>query len=470
MNYNNIKNKIKNKYNNSFDIKFNDFNNIHLIYIDSLCDSNKINNTILKNILLNKDFKSIKEIITNSNTIEIKNINDIYNYLDNGFCIVSYNNTALAVETKKNLSRAISEPTIEQTINGPKDSLNEDYMTNIGLIRKRIKDESLTMIEKNVGKKTKTKVNIMYLDNIAEDTLVNEIIKKIDNLDLDYVLDSSFISQSIISSNNVFPLAETSERPDLICMSLLEGKVCLLIENSPFAIIIPTFFVDLFHSPEDYYQSVKNVTFTRIIRLLAFYIAIILPAFYIAITTFNHETIPLTLIINFAAQRNGVPFPTFIEALGMIIIFELLRESDLRMPSVSGNAISILGAIVLGDAAVSAGIVSPIMVIIIAISSICSLMFSNIAMVNAIRLWKIIFLIFASFLGIVGLVFASFLFIIIISSLKSFGKPYLYPIAPYGNTKIKDSFIVPSIKNLKQDPILTKDKVIKWKKPYYYLY
>ena len=461
MNYNNIKNKIKNKYNNSFDVKFNDFNNIHLIYIDSLCDSNKINNTILKNILLNKDFKSIKDVITNSNTIDIKSIDDVYNYLENGFCIVGYNNDIVAVETKKNLSRTISEPTIEQTINGPKDSLNEDYMTNIGLIRKRIKDESLTMVEKKVGKKSKTKVNIMYLDDIAENSLVNEIIKKIDNLDLDYVLDSSFISQSIISSNNVFPLAETSERPDLICMSLLEGKVCLIVENSPFAIIIPTFFVDLFRSPEDYYQSPKNVTFTKLIRLLAFYIAIILPAFYIAITTFNHETIPITLIINFAAQRNGVPFPTFIEALGMIIIFEILRESDLRMPSVSGNAISILGAIVLGDAAVSAGIVSPIMVIIIAISSICSLMFSNVAMVNAIRLWKIIFLIFASFLGIVGLVFASFLFIIIISSLKSFGKPYLYPVAPLGKSKIKDSFIVPKVSELKQDPILSKDEVIK---------
>lgn len=461
MNYSNIKNKIKNKYNNSFDVKFNDFNNIHLIYIDSLCNSNIINETILKNVVIDKDFRSIKDVITNSNTINIKSIDEVYNYLENGFCIVCYSTDIVAVETKKNLSRTISEPTIEQTINGPKDSLNEDYMTNIGLIRKRIKDESLTMIEKKVGKKSKTKVNIMYLDDIAENSLVNEIIKKIDNLDLDYVLDSSFISQSIISSNNVFPLAETSERPDLICMSLLEGKVCLIVENSPFAIIIPTFFVDLFHSPEDYYQSPKNVTFTRLIRLLAFYIAIILPAFYIAITTFNHETIPITLIINFAAQRNGVPFPTFVEALGMIIIFEILRESDLRMPSVSGNAISILGAIVLGDAAVSAGIVSPIMVIIIAISSICSLMFSNVAMVNAIRLWKIIFLIFASFLGIVGLVFASFLFIIIISSLKSFGKPYLYPVAPLGKSKIKDSFIVPKISKLKQDPILSKDEVIK---------
>ena len=461
MNYNSIKNKVKDKYNSSFDLKFNDFNNIHLIYIDSLCDSNTINETILKNVVIDKDFKSIKDIITNSNTIDIKSIDDVYNYLENGFCIVCYNNSILATETKKNLSRSISEPTIEQTINGPKDSLNEDYMTNIGLIRKRIKDESLTMIEKKVGKKSKTKVNIMYLDDIVENSLVDEIIKKIDSLDLDYVLDSSFISQSIISSNNVFPLAETSERPDLICMSLLEGKVCLIVENSPFAIIIPTFFVDLFHSPEDYYQSPKNVTFTRLIRLLAFYIAIILPAFYIAITTFNHETIPITLIVNFAAQRNGVPFPTFIEALGMIIIFEILRESDLRMPSVSGNAISILGAIVLGDAAVSAGIVSPIMVIIIAISSICSLMFSNVAMVNAIRLWKIIFLIFASFLGIVGLVFASFLFIIIISSLKSFGKPYLYPVAPLGKSKIKDSFIVPKVSELKQDPILSKDEVIK---------
>lgn len=463
--YDNIKQNIKNKYNNSFDVLFKDINinnkTIHLIYIDSLSDSNIINNTILKNILLNKRFKSLKDIITNSNINNISNIKELYNYLENGFCITIYNNEMLAIDTKKNLSRSISEPSIEQTINGPKDSLNEDYMTNIGLIRKRIKDESLTMIEKEVGKKSKTKVNIMYLENTAEYELINEIIKKIDNLDLEYVLDSSFVSQSIISSDTVFPLAQTTERPDLICMSLLQGKVCILVENSPFAIIIPTFFIDLFHSPEDYYQTPKNVSFTRLIRLLAFYIAIILPAFYIAITTFNHETIPISLIINFAAQRNGVPFPTFIEAIGMIIIFEILRESDLRMPQVSGNAISILGAIVLGDAAVSAGIVSPIMVIIIAISSICSLMFSSVAMVNAIRLWKIIFLIFASFLGIVGLVFASFLFITIISSLKSFGKPYLYPLAPFGKDKINDTFIITKLNKLNKDPILIKDKVIK---------
>ena len=139
MNYNNIKNKIKNKYNNSFDVKFNDFNNIHLIYIDSLCNSNIINETILKNVVIDKDFRSIKDVITNSNTIDIKSIDEVYNYLENGFCIVCYSTDIVAVDTKKNLSRSISEPTIEQTINGPKDSLNEDYMTNIGLIRKRIK-------------------------------------------------------------------------------------------------------------------------------------------------------------------------------------------------------------------------------------------------------------------------------------------------------------------------------------------
>lgn len=466
MNLEQIISKIKKKYNNSFDLMFRTINTknkkITLIYIDSLCDSNTINETIIKNIAQNPSFKNLEEVLTSPSIKKIKE-EEIFEYLDNGCCITIEKNQIISVETKKNLSRNITEPTIEQTINGPKDSLNEDYITNIGLIRKRIKTDTLTITEKKIGKKSKTKIGILYLKDIAEQELIDNVIEKMDKIDLDYVMDSTFISQCIVSNNDVFPLAETTERPDLICMSLLHGKIAIIVENSPFAILVPTFFIDMFHSPEDYYQNPKNATFTRLIRLISFYIAIILPAFYIAITTFNHETIPLTLIVNFAQQRNGVPFPTFIEAIGMILIFEILRESDLRMPQVSGNAISILGAIVLGDAAVSAGIVSPIMVIVIAISSICSLMFSHVSMVNAIRLWKLIFLIFASLLGIVGIVFSMFLFLIITTSIKSFGKPYLYPIAPLGKSKIIDSFIVTNKNNQKQDPILNKNEVLKWK-------
>jgi len=204
------------------------------------------------------------------------------------------------------------------------------------------------------------------------------------------------------------------------------------------------------------YQNAKNVTFTRLIRYISFFIAVITPAYYIAITTYNHETIPATLLINFASQRDGVPFPAIVEALGLSLVFEIIRESDIRMPHISGTAISILGAIVLGDAAVAAGIVSPIMVIVIAITAISSLMFSNIGMVNAIRLWRIIFMLFATCFGIPGIAFALFLLVIDIASLDSFGKPYLYPFAPFNKLFAKQALIKQNIKKVtKRMPILT---------------
>ena len=254
-------------------------------------------------------------------------------------------------------------------------------------------------------------------------------------------------------------------------MALLEGRILIVVENSPYAIIIPTFFVDLFHSPEDNYQISINVTFTRIIRFLSFILAILLPAFYIAITTYNHETIPTSLLLNFVSQRMSVPFPAIVEAIGMILIFEVLRESDVRLPKFSGSAISILGAIVLGDAAVKAGIVSPIMLIIIATSAVCSLTFSNIAMINAIRLWRIIFMILATCFGIPGIFMAVFILLITIIDLDSFSYPYLYPIAPLNITFLTRFLFKLNIKKDNKRPKIitnnnTRSKL--WKKFIFY--
>lgn len=463
MNKNLTKNieQIKKEYSNSPDISFRDitFNNekITLVYNQSLCSSDSINNFILKNIstLLkeeNIDFDTIFNLFYNSspanNIKKIETFDEIYSYISNGFTIIlmDKNSNAIAIETKENLSRSIEQPVIEQTVEGPKDSFNENYITNIGLIRKRIKSTNLVLEEKELGKETKTKVGILYMKNIIEQELLNEINKKLDEINIDSIIDSTYIRQYLESKTSVFPLIEITERPDVISMKLLNGKVCIIVENSPFALIIPTFFVEMFNVPEDYYQNPKNVTFIRIIRYMAFAISVVLPAFYIAVITFNHETIPDTLLVNFALQKAGVPFPAFVEALGMTLVFEILRETDVRMPNLSSNAISILGAIVLGDAAVSAGIVSPIMVMVIAVSAICSLMFSSPAMINGIRIWKIIFMIFATIFGLPGVIFSVFLFIVIMNNLKSFGKPYLYPIAPFNLTYFIKSFARKSIK------------------------
>ena len=215
----------------------------------------------------------------------------------------------------------------------------------------------------------------------------------------------------------------TTERPDLTVMALLEGKIIILIDNSPYILILPCFFIDFFHTPDDYYQKPINITFIRLVRLAAFLIAILVPAYYIAITTHNYDSITTNLLVNFLSQRKMVPFPALIEALLMTISFEILRESDMRMASTMGTAVSILGGLVLGDAAVSAGIISPIMIIVVAISAISGLVFTSIELTAAIRWWRIIFMILATFLGIYGIFLGIILLTTKLCSINAFNKP-----------------------------------------------
>ena len=437
---------------------------ILLVYNVTLTNSNNINEFILERLTtLNKRItrKSIYEHLSNiipENVIQdVKDKSDLYTKIGSGFTIVFVENgEPFAIETRADLSRGITEPLTEQSISGPKDAFTENYQTNIGLIRKRIRTNNLVIKEKTIGKQSKTKVAVFYMNNIIEPNLLQDIEKRLDEIDIDAIMDSTYIKEILEEEQSAFPTIITTERPDTASLSLLEGKICIMTENSPYLLIIPTFFSDLFHASEDNYQNFINVTFARLIRYFAFILAIILPAFHVAITTFDHEAIPVTLLINFASQREGVPFPIIAEALGLTLVFELLRESDIRMPHLSGTAISILGAIVLGDAAVAAGIVSPIMVIIVAISAIASLMFSNIGMVNAIRLWRIIFMIFASFAGIIGVFFAILILIAHLSNLKTVSKPYLYPLIPLNKGFLKEVIVKNRITNEnKRMPILT---------------
>lgn len=463
---------IKKAYKNSPDITFREIivknKRVLLVFNQSLSSSAFINDFILKNLTdianSNDDINSkniinyFNNVIPGNNLKEVNSFDEVYDFISNAFTIIFFEGerTCFAVETRATLNRAISEPLTEQTISGPKDAFNENYIINVGLIRKRIKTTNLVLEEKVMGRETKTRVGIFYMDNIVEKSLLDEIRKKLDSIDIDGILDSTIIKNMIVSKNSVFSLVETTERPDVATSSLLEGKVCIVVDNSPFVLIIPTFFTDLFLASEDNYQMSKNVSFTRIIRFLSFLLAILTPAFYIAITTYNHETIPVSLLVNFAAQRDGVPFPAIIEAIGMTLVFEILRESDIRMPHLSGSAISILGAIVLGDAAVTAGIVSPIMVIVIAVSAICSLMFSHVSVLNAIRFWRLVFMIFATCFGIPGIFLCGILFVIILCDMKSFGKPYLYPLAPYNFNLLKNILVKLNIKKVKmRNPLLT---------------
>ena len=277
----------------------------------------------------------------------------------------------------------------------------------------------------NFVPESNTKVNLLYIENVCRKELIDNVISKISNIDIDGIVDTSYLKQ-VFENNKIFPTVMITERPDNTMMALLEGKVVLLVDNSPYALILPCFFFDFFHTTDDYYQKNFNASFIRIIRLIAFLLAIFIPGIYISVTTRNYDLVPSSLLLMLKAGRTFVPFPAYIEALFMIICFEILRESDLRMSTTSGTAVSILGGLILGDAAVAAGIVSPIMIIVIAISSIAGLIFSSLELVNALRFYKILILVLSTILGVFG-VFLGFLMLIFdIFTTKSLNYNYFY--------------------------------------------
>lgn len=409
---------------------------INLIFNEVLTDSNSINKLLyyLLTKVNKKDLNNLINKIPISNSIIIKE-KDIKKYLNLGYVIIIHKNI-YAVELKSHEGRGVQTINSELSIGGAKDSFSENINTNLSLIRKRIK-RNLIVETLAIGRISQTKVNILGINGIVSNKLIKSVKKRLEKIDIDGIMDSSYLKFSLEDGKNLFPTIMMSERPDKCSMALLEGKVVILVENSCYGLILPSFLLDFFHTTDDYFQKSFNTTFIRIIRLFAFLIAVFLPALYISVTTRNYELVPFPLLLMLKAGRSFVPFPAYIEALFMIIAFEILKESDLRMSTTSGSAVSILGGLILGDAAVSAGIVSPIMIIIIAISSIAGLIFTSIELVNALRIYKIFLLILGTILGIYGVIFGGIIMFINIFKTKIFGFKYL----EIDKNEIKDSII-----------------------------
>lgn len=442
-------NYIKEMNNNSSDIvtrKIKKKNKeVGYIYLESVSSDDKISDFLNKSLVSNISFTNVLKNLQNdiycSHISTCDNFEEVFYYLASGYTALFIDGETrfIVVETKTTLDRGVSEGSSEPIVRGPKDSFTENHATNLGLIRKRIKDSNLIFDEVKVGRRTKTKVDIAYIKDIADNKRVNEIVEKLKKIDIDGILDSGYIREFLQNdSASLFPQMISTERPDLACSSLLDGKIVILVENTPYVLIIPGLFVDFIHSPEDNYQKPLNATFNRILRIICFFTATFSPAIYISLMTFNPEIIPDQLLISLAIQRDGVPFPTAVEVLVFIITFEILRQADVHSPNVSGSAMNIVGALILGDAAVNAGIVSPIAIIVIAVTSICELVFYDVDMINAIRQWRIIFIIASLFLGIIGFVASLFIFISKLSSLISFGVPYLTPISPFSTVGLKN--------------------------------
>ena len=435
---------------------------IYVVYLESVTGSDKVNDYILKNItLLNalpkKKLKDLESLIPAPHTVILQNPDDIEFYITNGFTIVIRGSEMLALETRADITRGIPEPTTEQAVFGPKDAFTENIQINLGLLKRRIKSKSLKAKNIVLGRKTNTTINLLYFEDIAEEELVLHVEEELKKIDVDGIIDSGNITEYLSSENNThFPTVIKTEHPDTASRALLEGKLLILVDTSPFALILPGFFADFLNPVSDNYKKSNNINFLKVLRLCCFFLTILAPAIYIALINYNPETIPTSLLINFSTQRDNVPFPAIVEALMMLVIYEILRESDVRFPNSYGSAISILGALILGEAAVNAGFVSPIMIIVIAFTFITSLIFTEQEIVNAARHFRLIFLFAAALYGIYGIVLAFFYFIIHVTELKTLGKPYFYPISPFDKVYFMKGLLKTDIrKDTKRSKMLT---------------
>lgn len=307
---------------------------------------------------------------------------------------------------------------------------------------RRIKSCRLKMEVLKIGTLTQTDVAIFYIDGIVNDKLVREVKKRLERIEIDGVLESGYLEEFIEDDpNSIFPQVNTTERPDRLCACLMEGRVGILVDNTPMCLIVPATFPQLLQSPEDYYNRFPYATFTRVLRVITMNIALLLPSLYIAVLTFHQEMLPTPLLISIAGQREGVPFPAFLEALMMELVFEFLREAGVRLPRPIGQAVSIVGALVIGQAAVSAGLVSSAMVMVVSLTAIASFTIPTISGSYVIRLLRFPIMILAASFGLFGVMVGLMAVLIHICQLRSFGVPYLAPLAPLKFSELKDTFI-----------------------------
>ena len=451
--------------------------NAALIYIDGMVNSDIVNHYVL-NPLMHKNQtnteKSTETLIINKNTDlnfhttqtpELKNI--IYNSLisqnsiktesqfsniipeiNAGFTclLVDTLDQAFCVEAKGYKTRSITKPENEVVVRGSQEAFVENIRTNTSMIRRIINNENLVIEQLSLGKVTKTTVSFCYMKNIANDDLVNEVRFRLSNIDIDSIINSGTIEQLIQDSSSIlFPQTFATERCDRACNNILEGRIVILVNGNPYALIVPAILIDFITSPEDINLRHQYGNLIRVIRSIAFFVAMFMPALYVAVTNFHQELLPTDLVFAISAMRRSIPFPVIVELLIMEISFELIREASLRVPAPIGSTIGIIGGLILGEAAVSANLVTPLLIIIVAVTGICSYAIPDFSLNFTIRTFRFMYIILGYIAGFLGISFGMFIQLILLSNLQSFGVSYFSPYLPPTNKNTDSSFFIKPI-------------------------
>ena len=412
-----------------------------IVYLEGIVDSQKLNRFVLEPLLAtsrpvyssNPGEELLKQVFPAGGAKRVDAMTSLQESINAGDTVVIIDGLVegIAIDTKGGEQRGVDSPKTEQTIRGSLNAFTENLRTNTGLVRSVLKTSDLVTEMVVVGTRGQLSCAIMYVDSIANPSLVAEVRRRLEGIKTDYISDSSQLTQFIVDWPTIlFPQTLSTERPDRVASHLVEGRVALILEGNPFAQILPVSFLSFFHSGEDFSLNASIANFMRGLRLLAALVSTVLPAFYLAIAYYHPEAMPTELLLAVAGFHENVPFPAWLEVLMMDLSFELIREASVRVPGILGSTIGIVGAIVLGQAAVTARIVSPIVVVIIAITGLASFAIPEYRMASAMRLLRFVLYIAAVFWGLVGLAVALLCLTGLITSMKSFGMPYLAPLAP----------------------------------------
>ncbi|MEK3796743.1 spore germination protein [Peribacillus sp. FSL H8-0477] len=362
--------------------------------------------------------------------------------MGNTLLLVEHEKMGAAIELVGYEKRSIEEPSSEQVVKGPRDGFTETINVNIALIRRRIRNPKLKVKTLKIGRSSQTDVSMMYISNLANESLVTEVYDRLKRIDIDGVIETQSIEELIEDHPfSPFPQILSTERPDTCAASLLEGRVVILVDGNPFVMIAPTTLLSLLQSSEDYYQRYILGSAVRLLRYFYVGISLLLPSLYVAVLSFHQEMLPTKLIISISTSREIVPFPAIVEAIIMEVTFEALREAGVRLPKQIGSAVSIAGALVVGQAAIQAGIVSPPMVMVVALTGIASFTIPRYNLGATFRLLRFPMIALAGTLGILGIMLGLLVILTHLCTLRSFGVPYLSGIAPMQKNSFKDFLI-----------------------------
>ncbi|MCA1065028.1 spore germination protein [Rossellomorea sp. AcN35-11] len=398
--------------------------------------------------LLSEEFQSFEDLKKVAPILDIQVSTDeslIEQKLYNGYTMLTMegsNRKFAFIATKNEMGRKVSQPEVEFSVVGPKEAFVESLTDNLNLIRKRLPIKELVVEEFNVGKLTHTRVAMLYLDNLVDESNVNTFRQRLNAVDFDQVMDSSFIEQMIADNSlSPFPQLLDSERPDRVASVLVEGKVAVMVDGSPHALIGPTTLVEFFNAYEDYFLNFFIASFLRLVRLFAVAFSILITPIYVAALTYHYELIPKDLMATLVTSRQEIPLPPILEALFLELTIELLREAGARLPTKVGQTIGIVGGIVIGTASVEAGLTSNVLLILVALAALASFTTPVYRMGNTIRIMRFPFLLFAQLWGLVGIVFCFCLLMAHLLQLTSLGRPFLEPIYPPRMKDLKDALI-----------------------------